>query len=112
MSLEGHWEVRGILIDGHLQSPIEGSRLSLSVENGQVWGSSGVNRFTGRLDADRLFGPLAATRKAGPEQLMAQEAVFLRHLGEAEGWERHEEGISLVARGLETVTLTPSPLSV
>ena len=110
---EGHWEVSAIGFGGQLRPPVEGSRLTLSVEDDRVWGSSGVNRFTGRLeDGQGLFGPLATTRMAGPDELMAQEEVFLRHLGDADASEQSEEGISLTARGLTTVTLIPSPSSV
>jgi heat shock protein HslJ len=107
---EGHWEVSEIAIGGELVPPIEGSQLTLSVEDGRVWGSSGVNRFAGRFGDDGLLGPLATTRMAGPDELMAQEDIFLRHLDEAEAWEHADQGISLIAHGLIVVTLTPSPL--
>jgi heat shock protein HslJ len=107
--LEGDWDVRTISVGGELVPPIEDSRLTLSVDHDRVWGSSGVNRFTGRLGDDRLFGLLATTRMAGPHELMAQEDIFLRHLSEAEDWEHAEDGISLTSQGLVIVTLTPSP---
>ena len=110
--LEGHWEVSALEVGGELVPPIEASRLTLNVDEERVSGSSGVNRFTGQLGHDGLFGALATTRMAGPHELTAQEDIFLRHLNEAEAWEHYGEGISLTSLGLITVTLTPSPPSI
>lgn len=109
--LEGDWEVSAIEVGGELVPPIDGSRLTLSVDGVRAWGTSGVNRFTGQLGDETVFGVLATTRMAGPEELMAQEAIFLRHLREAQDWERAGEGISLTSQGLVIVALTPSPSS-
>lgn len=106
-SLEGEWEVSGLAVGGELQPPIGGSRLTLTVDDDRVWGRSGVNRFTGGFGEDGVFGPLAVTRMAGPQDLMIQEDIYLRHLSDAEGWEEQQGGISLLAGGLIVLTLVP-----
>lgn len=107
--LEGRWVVESLSIGGELHDPIEGPDLTLEVnEDGRVGGSAGINRFMGRLDPDGLFGPLATTLMAGPEELMAQEQVYLHLLEAASSVEPIEEGMSLVGGGLILVTLKPA----
>lgn len=110
--LEGSWEVSAMKVGGELVPTIEGSRLTLSVDEDRVSGSSGVNPFTGLLGDRGLFGAMAATRMAGPDELMVQEGIFLRHLNEAQGCQLAGEGISLTSQGLIAVTLTPPPSPV
>lgn len=53
--------------------------------DGQVFGTSGVNRLRGTwsIDGDHLqFGPMASTLMAGPPEAMQREAAMLRLLGE------------------------------
>ncbi|GIG29343.1 META domain-containing protein [Cellulomonas marina] len=56
-------------------------RPSLTFEgDGQVFGYGGVNRLRGTwtLDVDRLaFGPVVATRMAGPDDVTATETALL-----------------------------------
>lgn len=107
--LEGSWVVDSLAIGGELHEPIEGPDLTLEVaEDGRVGGSGGVNRFMGRLGEDRLFGPLATTLMAGPEELMAQEQSYLQLLEQVDSAETTEEGISLVGGGLILLTLKPA----
>ena len=57
--------------------------LVLDLEEARVTGSGGVDRLTGHfaLSGDELrFGPLATTRKAGPESAMQREAALLAAL--------------------------------
>jgi heat shock protein HslJ len=52
-------------------------------DEGQVSGSSGVNRYHGPYEADGEsieIGPLASTRMAGPAELMEQEQQYLKAL--------------------------------
>ncbi|MFO1147270.1 MAG: META domain-containing protein [Alsobacter sp.] len=63
--------------------------------DGQVSGSSGCNRFTGRftLTGETLsFGPLAATRMACPEPLMQQESRLFAILAAVRGFQIAESG--------------------
>jgi heat shock protein HslJ len=55
-------------------------------DDGQVFGTGGVNRFRGTyvLDGDRLtFGPLATTQMAGIPDHVARERAVLELLGGA-----------------------------
>ncbi|MGH8947186.1 MAG: META domain-containing protein [Acidimicrobiia bacterium] len=104
----GRWMVESMAIGGELQPTLDGPVLTLEVTSeGEVSGSAGINRFRGRLSSDRLFGPLTTTRMFGPHELMAQEHIYIRHLGAAEGYEIDADtgGINLVANGLIVVTL-------
>lgn len=108
MKLEGRWTVESLAIGGELQPTLDGPTLTLEVEGMVVSGHTGVNTFTGRLDVEKLFGPLAITRTSGPHELMAQEEIYLRHLRDADGFESSDGGISLLANGLMTLTLLPA----
>jgi heat shock protein HslJ len=58
--------------------------LVLDLEESRVAGSTGCNRFTGTLalsEEELRFGPLATTRMACAEDVMAREAAFLEALG-------------------------------
>ena len=62
---------------------------SLAFASGRVSGSTGCNRFRGAVSEGEsatslVIGPLATTRMACPEPLMAQEHAFLEKLGQAE----------------------------
>jgi heat shock protein HslJ len=69
--------------------PLADSVITLSFEDGQVSGSAGCNSFHGAYATrdDRIeFGPLATTRRACDEPLMAQESAFLAALASAVTW--------------------------
>ena len=64
---------------------VAGGDAGMTLANGRVAGSTGVNRFTGPYTisgADRTltFGPAAATQRAGAPAAMAQEAALLKAL--------------------------------
>lgn len=104
----GRWRVESLAVGGELQPTLDGPMLTVEVsDDGRVSGNAGINRFSGSLGAEGMFGPMATTRRAGPHDLMAQEQIFLKHLEAAEGYEIdvEEEGINLLARGLIVVTL-------
>ena len=84
------------------EAPAADLMLTLSVaEDGKVAGSSGVNRFAGKLAQDKgdkkLFGPLVMTRRAGPPAAMAVEAAYTKALDEATRFEIKEDTLSLFA---------------
>jgi putative lipoprotein len=73
--------------------PATAQPVTLTVgEDGQISGSSGVNRYAGRIDpaswagGSLSFGPLAVTRMAGPPEAMEFESRFLTRLGEVESY--------------------------
>ena len=70
---------------------IEGAGASLAFDSaGNVNGSTGCNSFSGSyaLDGSALtFGPLATTRMACEDAVMAQEAAVLEALSGVSGWE-------------------------
>lgn len=90
--LEGTaWEVTGFNNGRQaVVGPKVGTRLSLTFQDGQVSGDSGCNRFHGSytLEANALtIQPLATTRRACEETVMAQEQAFLAALQSATTWE-------------------------
>jgi heat shock protein HslJ len=97
LPLEGtQWEVTGYNNGRQaVVSPQTGTRLTVTFRDGQVSGSSGCNRFHGpvTVEENRLtIHPLATTRKACDEALMAQERAFLAALESATTWD--------IARGM------------
>jgi heat shock protein HslJ len=84
------WEVTGYNNGRQaVVGPKVGSRLTLEFKDGVVTGSSGCNRFQGAFSADGKglkIGPLATTRMACPDEVMAQEQEFLRALESATTW--------------------------
>jgi heat shock protein HslJ len=89
--LEGvQWEVTGYNNGRQaVVSPKIGTRLTLAFQHGRVSGSSGCNRFHGEFKVEGTaltIGPLATTRMACDEAVMAQEQEFLRALQSAATW--------------------------
>jgi len=69
-------------------------------EAGQVQGNGSCNRFTGTvtISGDSIsFGPLAVTKMACPEPVMAQEDLFLKALNEATVFDRRDPFLFLHA---------------
>lgn len=65
---------------------------TLSIEfgtDGTVTGNSGVNTYNGPyevMEAGIKIGPLATTKMAGPDELMKQEAAFIKALESCASW--------------------------
>jgi heat shock protein HslJ len=100
MVLDGKWVVESMRVEGELVAP--GSRLTLEVEGGRVTGKA-LNRIVGSLDEHRLFEEMATTRMAGPPEIMAEEAVFLRHLSLVD--EAVPDRVHLTAEGVPMLVL-------
>lgn len=63
---------------------------------GRASGTTGLNNFTGpaAISGETIkIGPLAATRRAGPEELMDQEHQFFTGIESAVTWKRDEAGV-------------------
>ncbi len=108
MSLEGAWDVESFAVGGELVPPLEGTRLSLEFLEDRVAGSAGVNRFTGSVSNDPMFGPLATTMMAGDPAHMSQERIYLEHLDTADSYELDEQELRLIAAEMVVVTLKRS----
>lgn len=86
-ALEGtEWVLRKL--DGAEETPAVGEA-TLVIEADKVSGSTGCNRYNGTIaqgpsETSLEVGPLATTRMACPEPLMAQEQAFLVRLAQAE----------------------------
>jgi heat shock protein HslJ len=90
--LEGvKWEVTGYNNGRQaVVGPLLGTRLTLMFQDGQVFGSSGCNRFHGSFTVEGnalTIQPLATTRMACTDALILQEQEFLRALQTATTWE-------------------------
>ncbi len=62
--------------------------ITLHVQDGQISGSSGCNRYTGSIrdgesPGDMEIGPIAATRRACPPPIMDAEQLYLEALAAA-----------------------------
>ena len=96
VQLQGTWllkSINGVPVPKEVKTP------SLTIaQDGKVSGFGGVNRLMGALVADgsdKLFGPIAGTRMAGPEAAMKTEANFTRALGEATSARNTADGLEL-----------------
>ncbi len=105
MNHDGLWAVESIAVGGELVPPLPGTVLSLEFVHGRVAGSGGINRFTGAVTNDPMFGPLATTMMAGPTDHMSQERIYLDHLGSVDSYEVDASELRLIAQGLVVVTL-------
>jgi heat shock protein HslJ len=105
MDLEGTWVVETIAVGGELVPPLEGTTATLEFEGDRVGGNATVNRFRGGMGDETLFGPLATTLMAGPEDHMTQEHVYLRHLERIDAFEIENDEMRLLSDGLVVVTL-------
>jgi heat shock protein HslJ len=81
----GVWKATGINNGkGGVASLLEGTEVTIQFDKeGRVGGNSGCNGFSGKykVDGEALqIGPLAGTRKMGPEDVMEQEANVLQAL--------------------------------
>jgi heat shock protein HslJ len=74
-SLEGAWTVDLMATEEGLNPLVEGSEILVEVAGDRVSGRA-LNRFTGSLGGESLFGMLATTRMAGPPEIMSQEEAF------------------------------------
>lgn len=69
-------------------------------ETGRVSGLAGVNRFGGPYAADGgslKFGPLVATKMAGPPALNDLETRYLAALERTSGWRIDQDELVLLA---------------
>ena len=83
--------------------------LVLDLEEARVTGSGGVNRFTGSFalsEGELRFGPLAATRMAGPEEAMQREQAFLDALARVTSYELDDRRLTLLTGGDAVVRLS------
>ena len=88
----------------------------LNLADKRVSGYSGINQFNGgyELSGQSLkFGPLAMTRRAGPEPLMKQESAFTEAMTNTASWRAAgDNNIQLLDSGGKALaTFTRRPLS-
>jgi heat shock protein HslJ len=113
VALEGTAWVLTTFLDGDAaRSVLNGTEITLLLEEGNVGGTAGCNSYTGsytRQDDTLAFGPLATTRMycQDPDGVMDQEAQYLDLLGNVTTFEldgaqltlRAADGSGLVFRG-------------
>lgn len=84
---------------------------SMTIGNdGKVSGTSGLNRFTGGLDLEKLakgefdLGPLASTKMGGSDEAMGFEQAFFEQLQSITGFTISEDTLTLLDQGREALT--------
>lgn len=108
-SLDGTWVVAAYRSGDDLVAPQDqGPDATLTIEDGSVFGSMGINRFTGSVERGLIAGPLATTRMSGPTRLMEQEDSLLRHLTDADAIEVDGNGMTVYCAGLNVIELRRS----
>jgi heat shock protein HslJ len=85
------WEVTGYNNGRQaVVGPRNGTRLTVTFQDGKISGSGGCNRFHGAFTTEAgalRIGPLATTRMACEAEVMTQEQEFLRALESATKWD-------------------------
>ena len=109
-----YWNVKQV--DGQSFKPLKGGRdahLRLDEKQKRATGYSGVNSFSGSFESSAAglsFGPIAATRRAGPPPAMAFETAFFKALGETKSYRISGETLELLdAAGAVRVRLEALP---
>jgi heat shock protein HslJ len=81
----------------------------MTLKAGEATGSGGVNSFSAPYEAPEegklSFGPVVATKIAGPSNAMAQETAFFRALDETERFEFNQDRLVLVDLGNNTLVI-------
>jgi heat shock protein HslJ len=109
VSFEGTWIVAAYRDGDELVVPDpDGPIPEVTFEDDSVFGTMGINRFTGHMESELVAAPLATTRMAGPPQLMKQEDLLLRHLVDADTIDVDGEGMTMGRDGLNLVELRRS----
>nr|WP_274387825.1 META domain-containing protein [Salsipaludibacter albus] len=76
------------------------AEITLTVEDGQLSGSAGCNRYTGTVDlADQsisMDSEVASTMMACPEDVMALEQSYLAAIASAAGWTATDDQFTLL----------------
>jgi heat shock protein HslJ len=93
-------------------SPIEGTTITATFEEGRVHGSAGCNSYSGsyQVDGDKItVGMLAITEMAcmSPEGVMAQETTFVEYLGDAQTFRFEGERLYIDFSDHEALTFVP-----
>lgn len=107
VNLVGSWRLTtGTTADGDLALS-DDAPVTLDVtEQLEVSGQSACNRYVGSVEVDGAsvtFSPLASTRMACEEPVMAIEAAYLGALAEVERGARDGESLTLSGAGVELV---------
>lgn len=103
--LVGSWTL--VEIDGAPITAVGKTPTLEIVDDGSVSGVGGVNRFHTQLklvDGRMSFGPVAATKMAGPPEAMDLESTYFTRLGSASSYETDGETLRLWAGDNETLT--------
>ncbi len=88
------------------QAPLDGSELTLGLFNGQVIGSAGCNRFSGRYETsgDSLtFGQLSTTGVPCPQILLDQQNAYLEALASVAGFQVVSDQLLLMDGNGDTI---------
>jgi heat shock protein HslJ len=102
--LDGTWVVTSYRSDDEMIVPDHRVEAHLNIDGNRISGTMGVNRYMGQIEEGLPGEPLAATRMAGPPELMRQEDILLDHLQKADAVEVFE-GMTLSRDGLILVEL-------
>lgn len=107
--LAGTWIVAAYRDSDELVTPdADGPDPVITFEDDSVFGTMGINRFTGVVERELVASPLATTRMAGPPHLMKQEELLLGHLIDADQIDVDGDGMTMSREGLNLVELRRS----
>lgn len=78
---------------------VQGTKLTLSFEDGRVSGSAGCNTYFGDYEVSKgtlKVGPLGMTKKLCSPEIMAQEALFSKFLASVDSFKIDDDGALII----------------
>lgn len=107
--LEGTWVLVSFGGTTELTPADPAVTTELTLLDGEVTGTGGVNRFTGTYEATDdgalTFGPIASTKMAGSDEAMAQESEFFAALEATEHFGFNDGNLVLSDLGNNTLAV-------
>ncbi|MGB7962348.1 MAG: META domain-containing protein [Propionicimonas sp.] len=107
--LEGSWALESFGAVSGLRPADPEVTTAMTLADGKATGNGGVNSFSGTYEASKAgevsFGPIAATKMAGPSNAMAQESAFFAALEETTGFEINGGNLVLSDLGNNTLVI-------
>lgn len=107
--LEGTWVLDSFGAPSGLSPADPSVTTTITFDDGEVWGSGGVNSFSGTYDAadggELTFGALQSTEMAGSPQAMEQESAFFAALQETRHFEFNAGKLILTSSGNDTLAV-------
>lgn len=107
--LKGSWKLEAFGAAKGTEAANVAVNTEITFGKGEVTGNGGVNGYSAPYDAPGgnalTFGPVTATRMAGPEPAMTQESRFFEALAKTKHFEFNGEKLILTSNNNDTIAV-------